>query len=93
MTSAGLGALILAASAAAVSPAAPIEWTDVVAGYAAVMETVFAHAQDLRLTENHIRQLHRDLLQHSTKDERHRGEYKTLRNDVIAFAAFSTSSS
>ncbi|MEO6079173.1 MAG: Fic family protein [Steroidobacteraceae bacterium] len=55
-----------------------------VAGYAAVMETVFDHWQDLTLTENHIRQLHRDLLQHSTKDERHRGAYKTLRNDVVA---------
>lgn len=58
-----------------------------VAGYAAVMETVFAHWQDIPLTENHIRQLHRDLLQHSTRDERHRGEYKTLRNDVAAFDA------
>lgn len=58
-----------------------------VAGYAAVMETVFDHWQDLTLTENHIRQLHRDLLQHSTKDVRHRGEYKTLRNDVTAIDA------
>lgn len=58
-----------------------------VAGYAAVMETVFAHWQDIPLTENHIRQLHRDLLQHSTRDGRHRGKYKTLRNDVAAFDA------
>jgi Fic family protein len=58
-----------------------------VAGYAAVMEKVFAHFADLTLSENHIRQLHRDLLQHSTKDERHRGEYKTLRNDVAAIDA------
>lgn len=55
-----------------------------VAGYAVVMETVFDHWQDITLTENHIRQVHRDLLQYSTKDERHRGEYKTLRNDVVA---------
>src|ERR1700722_1589800 len=34
-----------------------------------------------------VRQLHRDLLKYSTKDERHRGEYKTLPNDVAAFDA------
>ena len=56
-----------------------------VAGYAAVMETVFAHAQDIALTENHIRQLHGQLLQYSSRDERHRGEYKTHPNHVEAF--------
>lgn len=58
-----------------------------VAGYAEVMETVFTSWRDIPLTENHIKQLHRDLLRHSDKDERHRGEYKTLRNDVGAFDA------
>lgn len=56
-----------------------------VAGYAAVMETVFASYDSIDLTENHIRQLHRDLLQYTAKDERHRGEYKTLDNHVEAF--------
>ena len=56
-----------------------------VAGYADVMNTVFAHADDIELTENHIRQLHRDLLKHAHKDERHRGEYKKLPNHVEAF--------
>jgi Fic family protein len=56
-----------------------------VAGYAEVMKTIFAHWKDIRLTENHIRQLHRDLLQYSSKDERHRGEYKTHNNHVEAF--------
>jgi Fic family protein len=56
-----------------------------VAGYADVMETVFAHWNEITLTENHIQQLHRDLLKYSSKDERHRGAYKTLRNDVEAF--------
>ena len=42
---------------------------------------------DIPITENHIKQLHRDLLRYSDKDERHRGEYKTLRNDVGAFDA------
>ena len=58
-----------------------------VAGYAGVMETVFAHWADISLTENHIRQLHRDLPIHSVKDERHRGSYKTLNNHVEAFDA------
>lgn len=58
-----------------------------VAGYADVMETVFRSWSDISLTENHIKQLHRDLLRHSEKDERHRGSYKTLRNDVGAFDA------
>ncbi len=58
-----------------------------VAGYAEVMETVFAHANDIDLTENHVKQLHRDLLVYSAKDERHRGEYKTNTNHVMAFDA------
>jgi Fic family protein len=58
-----------------------------VAGYAEVMETVFRAWSEIPVTENHIKQLHRDLLQYSDKDERHRGGYKTLRNDVGAFDA------
>ena len=56
-----------------------------VAGYAEVMETSFAHWEDIALTGNHIKQLHRDLLQYSSKDERHPGEYKTQNNHVEAF--------
>ncbi|MCP3661011.1 MAG: Fic family protein [Gammaproteobacteria bacterium] len=56
-----------------------------VAGYAEVMETVFAGADAIDLTENHIKQLHRDLLVYSSKDERHRGSYKTNPNNVSAF--------
>ena len=58
-----------------------------VAGYAQVMETLFAHFDAIDLTENHITQLHRDLLAFSDKDERHRGAYKTLANRVSAFDA------
>jgi Fic family protein len=58
-----------------------------VAGYAQVMETVFAHFDAIDLTENHITQLHRDLLAFSDKDKRHRGAYKTLANHVSAFDA------
>ena len=56
-----------------------------VAGYAEVMETIFHAWEDIPITQNHIKQLHRDLLRHSEKDERHRGEYKTLSNSVAAF--------
>ena len=56
-----------------------------VAGYAEVMETIFPSWQDIPFSENHIKQLHRDLLRWSAKDERHRGEYKTLSNSVAAF--------
>jgi Fic family protein len=58
-----------------------------VAGYAEAMETIFIHFPEIGITENHIRQLHRDLLAHSTKDERHRGEYKSSPNNVSAFDA------
>lgn len=56
-----------------------------VAGYAAVMETVFENANDIPLAVNYIKQLHGQLLQYSDKDSRHRGEYKTLSNNVEAF--------
>jgi len=58
-----------------------------VAGYAETMEMVFHSFEDLQITENHLKQLHRDLLQYSQKDERHRGEYKKLSNNVVAFDA------
>ena len=56
-----------------------------VVGYADVIETVFQSWPEIPITENHIKQIHRDLLRYSDKDERHRGEYKTIRNDVGAF--------
>jgi Fic family protein len=56
-----------------------------VAGYAKVMERVFTSWQDIALTENHIKQLHRDLMINSEKDAWHRGHYKTSTNSVVAF--------
>ncbi len=56
-----------------------------VAGYAETMEMIFYGFNDIPITENHIKQLHRDLLRYSLKDERHRGEYKKLSNNVAAF--------
>jgi Fic family protein len=55
-----------------------------VAGYAEAMDIVFQAYEDMHITENHIRQLHQTLLRHSSKDERHRGDYKKLDNHVVA---------
>lgn len=56
-----------------------------VAGYADVMNTVFESFEEIPFTENHIKQLHKMLLQYSAKDIRHRGEYKKMPNHVEAF--------
>jgi len=56
-----------------------------VAGYAETMELVFSSWADITFTENHIKQLHQNLLTYSEKDERHRGHYKTASNSVAAF--------
>ena len=58
-----------------------------VAGYAYVMESIQTAWQDLRISESILLQLHRDLLRYSNKDERHRGQWKTLDNNVAAFDA------
>ena len=55
-----------------------------VAGYAEVMELLFESWSDINLTENYIKQLHRDLLKYSHKDARHRGEYKISSNNITA---------
>ena len=55
-----------------------------VVGYSDVMDLILENFEDLKLTENHIKQLHSILLKHSSKDIRHRGEYKKLNNHVVA---------
>jgi Fic family protein len=55
------------------------------AGYAEVFETIYAEVDLIELTENHIRQLHRDLLYYSKRDDRHRGVYKTRSAGVDVF--------
>ncbi len=56
-----------------------------VAGYADTMDLVFTSRQDIPLTESSVRQLHRQLLAFSEKDDWHRGSYKTSSNSVAAF--------
>lgn len=56
-----------------------------VAGYAYVCEEIFQSFLSISFTENIIKQLHGWLLKFSDKDERHRGNYKKLPNNVEAF--------
>lgn len=58
-----------------------------VVGYSDTMDLILESFEDLKLTENHIKQLHAALLKHSSKDIRHRGEYKKLNNHVVAIDA------
>ena len=48
------------------------------------MEIIFESFENIELTENYTKQLHQNLLRHSEKDTRHRGEYKSLSNKVVA---------
>ena len=56
-----------------------------VAGYAEAMTLVFGSFREMAVTENHIKQLHSTLLKYSSKDVRHRGDYKKLSNNVEGF--------
>jgi len=56
-----------------------------VAGYACVCEEICQGFESIVLSENIIKQLHGWLLKFSDKDERHRGEYKKIANNVEAF--------
>jgi Fic family protein len=55
-----------------------------VIGYYDTLEIIYENYDNIRLSENYIKQLHQNLLRHSDKDTRHRGEYKSLSNKVIA---------
>ena len=55
-----------------------------VAGYLEVLESVFQNHREMSVGESLILQLHRDMLRHSEKDERHAGTYKFGPNRVEA---------
>jgi Fic family protein len=57
-----------------------------VAGYAEAMELIFESYDEIQTSENQIKQIHQILLKNSTKDVRHRGEYKKFPNHVEAFS-------
>jgi len=56
-----------------------------VAGYAKTIQLIYDSYEQIDLTENNIKYLHKVLLQFSTKDEWHLGEYKQHPNHVAAF--------
>ena len=56
-----------------------------VAGYSELMNLVLNSYKELQPRESIIKQLHQVLLKFSSKDIRHRGEYKKLNNHVEAF--------
>lgn len=55
-----------------------------VAGYLELLQNVFSAFETLPLSENTIRNFHQELLKHSEKDQRHRGNYKFTSNKVEA---------
>ena len=55
-----------------------------VIGYYDTLEIIYENYDNIRLSENYIKQLHQYLLKYSDKDIRHRGEYKSLSNKVVA---------
>jgi Fic family protein len=56
-----------------------------VVGYGELLNRIFDDYSVIPLSENYIKQMHQILLQYSSKDERHRGEYKKDSNRVAAF--------
>ena len=56
-----------------------------VQGYFELLENVFTSWKHIPFTEGVIKQLHRELLKYTEKDERHRGEYKKMENSVEMF--------
>ncbi len=55
-----------------------------VIGYYDTLKIIYENYDNIRLSENYIKQLHQYLLKYSNKDIRHRGEYKSLSNKVVA---------
>jgi Fic family protein len=56
-----------------------------VGGYSRLMNIIFESFDEIKLSENIIKQLHKELLYYATKDIHHRGEYKRISNQVEAF--------
>lgn len=55
-----------------------------VVGYYKALEIILENYTDIELTERYIHQLHSILLKYSSKDQRHKGQYKSLSNQVVA---------
>lgn len=55
-----------------------------VVGYYEALELILEHYPDIEISERYFHQLHTVLLKYSTKDQRHKGHYKNLSNQVVA---------
>lgn len=55
-----------------------------VIGYYDTLETILSNHADINLTLSNIHGLHNLLLKHSIKDDRHKGKYKEMTNQVVA---------
>lgn len=55
-----------------------------VRGYYELLQTIFDTYSGMRFTESLIKQMHAELLKYADKDQRHRGQYKKLENNVVA---------
>lgn len=55
-----------------------------VIGYYDTLEIILENYNDIQLSENYIKQLHQSLLRYSSKDDGHRGGYKSISNQVVA---------
>ena len=53
-----------------------------VGGYYELLENVFNSWKSLQFNENAIKHFHKELLKYVKKDERHRGDYKKMENQV-----------
>lgn len=53
-----------------------------VQGYYELLDNIFCGWKHIPFNENSIKHLHKELLKHVSKDERHRGEYKKIENSV-----------
>lgn len=55
-----------------------------IVGYYDTLQIIYDNYQEIKITENYIKQLHHMLLKYSDKDSRHRGKYKIVSNKVVA---------
>lgn len=55
-----------------------------VLGYYEALELILQHYKEIDLSERYLHQLHTILLKYSTKDQRHKGQYKSVSNQVVA---------
>jgi Fic family protein len=55
-----------------------------VVGYLEMLSFIFEHANQIPITESYILQIHQKMLNHSEKDESHKGRYKVGSNRVEA---------